>query len=677
VYLRALTLVLATILVVTTSAHSQEQNVYPEGIGWVNVKERYGAKGDGVTDDTEAIRAALSNRNEPYLDRVSLYFPDGVYLVSDTLVYASDYYDCCVSIQGQSREGTIIKLRDSCPGYTDPFTQRPVLYTRSGNQSFHQNIRNITVDVGSGNPGAVAIDYIANNTGVIRDVTIRAAEGSGHTGISMGRAWPGPALISNVSIDGFDVGISIVYTEYSMTFENIQCANQRSIAFANHGNIVAVRNMSVYDVPLVYVQSGGVGVFLDCDFMTATSEEVAMEIRSGVFYARSISSAGYRVTVATVDTLTFGPIDEFLHGQRFTLWPSAGLSLRLPIKETPPAYVNNDMSAWASVADYGAEASDPLFFKRIDNDAIQTAFNAGKPVVWLPITRSNGSCFGISRPITVPEHVRLITGFDQSKFCYFDSATLVVTGNGPEPLFIERMDGVRIHHVGKRPVVLRDLVLYDYTNVAGAGDVFIENITGAFRPQHATNMWARQYNPEVQPFTEAQHENHGGRHWILGMKTEGFAQMTRTTSGGATEVLGGLTYPAQSHPEDVRPVAWNVDNAYLSVIHGFASYVPRGMYPVVVRETRGTETRELLLGSLPWTHLPLFTTGRLTSTVANEQRNSEWTVQRDADGRLLPQNGVTILSVHDVLGRAWNVTNAPFPAVVTCIVDGRIQRIVR
>lgn len=36
----------------------------------------------------------------------------------------------------------------------------------------------------------------------------------------------------------------------------------------------------------------------------------------------------------------------------------------------------------------------------------------------------------------------------------------------------------------------------------------------------------------------------GGRLWILGLKTEKDDNVIKTKNGGATEVLGGLLYPA-------------------------------------------------------------------------------------------------------------------------------------
>jgi len=649
-------------------AKCQEQNVYPDGIGWINVKERYGAKGDGVTDDTEALRRAVRERNEMYLDRVSLYLPDGVYLVRDTLVYRDGYYDCCVSIQGQSRTGTIIRLADSTPGYRDPAVPRPVLYTKSGNQSFHQNLRNLTIEIGAGNPGAVAVDYIANNTGVIRDVTVRALAGSGHTAIAMERAWPGPALLTNVSIEGFDVGITIGTTEYSMTFEHVSVSGYRTAGLINNGNAVVARKLTATPAASStsapgYLQRGGSGLLID--------SECSTERQGGALFLRNCTSALNSVYRGP-DTVIQGPVKEFLVGKSHSLWNSDGRSLGLPIRETPTAPVENDMAQWANIEDYGAKGSDPFYVKRVDNQALRSAFASGKRVVWVPITRSNGTCFGLDSQIVVPQHVRLITGFDQAKFCFFDNAALVVDGDGPEPLFIERMDAVTILHRGKRPVVLRDIGISKYENTPGAGDVYLENVVGAFTPTHATNMWARQYNPEIQPPTEFQHRNNGGTAWILGMKTEGFAQMTDTRNGGATEVLGGLVYPAQSHAEDVVPVAWMVDNARLSTIHTLTSYVPRGWYPIAVRETRGTETRELKTSELAWPFMTLFTTGSISTNVNEDQtRDQELRIERRdvhimINGAIAPQ-----ARVFDILGRTVQ-PDAVGPVLIVVEIDGKM-----
>ncbi|MEK9983534.1 MAG: glycosyl hydrolase family 28-related protein, partial [Opitutae bacterium] len=66
----------------------------------ISVKD-FGAVGDGVTDDTAAIQAAIDSVGSAG----AIYIPDGTYKVTDTITIAQG---TSVSIYGESRRGTII-----------------------------------------------------------------------------------------------------------------------------------------------------------------------------------------------------------------------------------------------------------------------------------------------------------------------------------------------------------------------------------------------------------------------------------------------------------------------------------------------------------------------------------------------------------------------------------------
>lgn len=81
--------------------------------GWVNVKT-HGAVGDGVTDDTAAINAAIAAASRAYIDAFewhmgpggTVFFPRGVYRVTSTLSITGEG----VRVQGENQHTTAIKM---------------------------------------------------------------------------------------------------------------------------------------------------------------------------------------------------------------------------------------------------------------------------------------------------------------------------------------------------------------------------------------------------------------------------------------------------------------------------------------------------------------------------------------------------------------------------------------
>ena len=256
---------------------------------------------DGI-DDTPAIRAAIAYAlsDRPNYNRNGspqfVYFPTGTYRITSEIQSRiddgtpnswADGWRRGMYLLGESRTGTILKLDDNLAAYQDAASPKAVIKTGSesddstneaggGNRAFDHSIMNMTVDTGSGNAGAIGIDYIANNTGTIEDVTVRTSDAlkKGAVGIEMSRNWPGPALIKNVEVDGFDCGVRVDnHYVYGMTFEHLTIKNQRVLGIKTRNNPLHMRGLtSVNSVP-VFESTGNRGALtlVDADLSGPSS----------------------------------------------------------------------------------------------------------------------------------------------------------------------------------------------------------------------------------------------------------------------------------------------------------------------------------------------------------------------------------------------------------------------
>jgi hypothetical protein len=100
-------------------------------VEYVSVKE-YGATGDGVTDDTDAVQAAFDASN-------AVYFPAGIYLTTLITATNSDY----LLIKGAGRGVTTIKRKDN--NVVSDNIQKMAIFYMDGNGSFF-DMRDMTWD---------------------------------------------------------------------------------------------------------------------------------------------------------------------------------------------------------------------------------------------------------------------------------------------------------------------------------------------------------------------------------------------------------------------------------------------------------------------------------------------------------------------------------------------------
>ncbi|NJK91323.1 MAG: hypothetical protein HC904_05510 [Blastochloris sp.] len=409
-----------------------------------------------------------------------------------------------------------MKIADRHPNFQNPEKPRPVIITGSedprpnggGNQAFRHNIFNLTVSTGTGNPGATGIDYVANNRGAIRNVSIRSEDGQGVIGLDMSREWPGPALIKNVNIEGFNIGIRTDHhAQYSMTFQDITLKKQKKVGIQNSHNGIFFENLiSDNTVPVLQQvgKEGGLSVIVGGRF-TGGAGGPAIE-NSGGLVLRDIQVEGYSLTVdnqkpGEEKKLSETKVDEWVSEK--TLGRSSGRQLKLPIKPSPE-FVSENPADWQNAREFFVEGAAD------QTDAIQKALDSGKPVVYFP----NGG-YNISKALVVPPTVRKITGLQSAigaqKDNFQGTTLLQIVGSG-EPLIVEHLwfskgaeksqpstEFKRVQQDSSRAVVFRHADLHGgYENTArGVGDTFFEDIMGVpLRIHHPQSVWGRQVNCE-------------------------------------------------------------------------------------------------------------------------------------------------------------------------------------
>lgn len=606
-----------------SGAMADRERIFPPDSGMLNVKTAYGARGDGVSDDTDAIQAAISSVvHHPQAGPRIIFFPAGTYLVSRPLLEKDrmSRWNSLLTLQGENQATTVIKLKDNSPSYQSLRTSTDVLEFGSqnsrpdggGNSAFDNNIFDMTIDVGRGNPGAVALDFLGNNYCALRNVTLQSSDPnhSGAIGLALLRYAPGPCLMKNLVINGFDYGIKVANTEYGLTFEDLRLLNQKIYGVYNAGNVLSIRHLFSTNSVTAICNSNAVGLvtLVGASLEGGSSQRAAIENR-GTLYAREVISSGYASALEGQGS----HLTEYDSGPVFNPFGGKTESLDLPIEETP-VFEETNLKNWASVTKYGADPTGVAD----SSTAIQATIDSGATTVYFPT-----GIYRIARTIHIGGKIRTLEGFDSSlnpageAFSHADSpAPLLKIESGTAEVTLHHfrigayypnpMPGVIfIQQDSDRALVLSDSVIggqattIGYQNTSrGTGAVFVENVTG--RPWQVLfpqKVFARQINPEGN-ITKI--INRGGTLWILGLKTEGTGTNIETEQGGSTEVLGGLIYPVWKTAPD--SASFIVRDSSASFIYAVSSYKPAasgGNFPIQIKETQHGETKSLLSTSLP------------------------------------------------------------------------------
>ena len=615
----AVALIVAIVATVHTARAAQG---FPSDAGVLNVRD-FGAKGNGTDDDTEALQAAIDAAGPdtgPAFWRTRIvYLPAGTYVVSRTLArhYGDGKFGSGMILIGESRDATIIRLRDHAPGFDNPDTPRGVIMTTAklldgsptsggkdythkgeGNDAYENFVEHLTIDVGGGNPGAIGIDYLANNIGALRDVTVHAPGNSGAIGIAMLRKWPGPALLQQVDVRGFNIGIAVGNSEYGVTLDHIHLSGQRKIGLQNTGNAVAAADLITdAPTPVTNTAPGGLVVLADAVLRTGPGDTSPGDTSPGDTSPRD------------------APISGVFHGAQWQKFP-AGIGQKLA--DSPPT-PDDPVAGWVNVLRF----ANAVPGDRDITQALRRAMASGAATIYLPYGR-----YTISDAIDIPSGIRRIIGLNSSITVRPErnpnfartSGMFRIAEPGP-PLIIERVvfdmsnlgDQLAVEQTGPRDVVLRDIVTAGTSLLdrkSSGGRTFIEDVCcGKVSIAGPAPVYARQLDTEGG---ETRILNQGSPLTILGLKTEGDCTVLDNRSGAVTRILGGLLYIV--HDADPAVPAFRNDDATLQASFVEESFRTTSRYSAYVVDRSGGETRQVAAAGFPargyGRAVPLLTIGR-------------------------------------------------------------------
>ena len=595
-----------------------ENIVFPADSGVVNVKNApYNARGDGVTDDTLAIQKALDDTAGG--NRI-VYFPEGVYLISDTLRWAAAKLpDGSVNegaswknqiFEGQSRERSVLRLSPKAKGFDDPNEPKAMIWTGpKPAQRFRNAVRNLTLDAGDF-AGAIGLQFNASNQGTVREVTIR---GKGTLGLDMAYTSEiGPLLIKDVTIEGFAVSMHTGGSEVnSMTLEDVAFRDPATVGLLNDGQCVSIHQLRTRgQVTMIHNRhEAGLIVLVDAQLEGhgRAAAEPALANEQGLFYGRDVRTRGYRRALVSrgpngggVAGPAFG---EFVSHPPLTVTPALGRSLRLPIVDAPEVPWD-ELDRWVSPTHFGAVSNDG----RDDSDAIQKAVDSGKTTLYFP-----AGLYHLDKTVMLRGNIRRVIGCEaileaMNGLRNRDEAVFRIEDGTSPVLVVERLQGnpwgggrfFWFEQASRRDLVIRHSTFYvahSYRNTVTGGRVFLEDVSNqtpesGFWRFNGQTVYARQWNVEN---VGTKIVNDGGTLWVLGYKTERSGTLIETRNG-STELLGGLCYSL--HYEKNEPMFANTDSD-VSIAIGESVYDWGKPFGVLVAEKARGKTYELTKGQAP------------------------------------------------------------------------------
>lgn len=493
-------------------------------------------------------------------------------------------------LQGQSTNGTIIKLTNNNPNYQNPAS--PVSIINMGQipeQRFRSHIRNLTIDCGVGNSGAVALRALAHNQGGVSNIKVISSDPGkiGRAGIDIAYSGgAGPMIIENCLVEGYNYGIWSNHPVAGAAFYDIKLEGQLQYGIYNGGNTpqpLHLENIeSINSVPAYYEGTTGLitqsAVYLiNCYFHNngTPTANTAVPLNRSTTYIRNLVVEDYAKSLTNPydGTDLTGNVELYQDYSAEHLGYFGGdcvnygtkKSLLLPIEDLPYIPLEQDFSKW--VTPIGRP--EATFRERVQA-AIDTP---GATTLYFPLgdyTTDGGTIYlrgDIQRVIGTEAKVGGTTQF-------------VIDEGTADTIIIERLAGIfnsQIVNISNRDVILSSITIDTNTggrpsftndgrkagiNKRGTGDLFIQDMASDSIEIYGINCWARQLNVESASARAKVILNDGATFWGW-VKTEKEVTAVLLKNNSRAEVFG-LFYATSDGQQKVKPIFESHDSYFFS-----------------------------------------------------------------------------------------------------------------
>ncbi|KAK5994726.1 Glucan 1,3-beta-glucosidase [Cladobotryum mycophilum] len=410
-----------------------------------NVKD-YGAKGDGVTDDTAAINNAMASGNRCGPDNCSsttvtpaiIYFPPGTYVVSSPII---NYY--FTMMIGDAVNLPTLKASPNFGGVGLGLIDGDKNHIWGPTNIFYRQIANFIIDLTAVPPvnaqggGPTGIHWPTAQATSIQNVRIIMSDASNtaHQGIFMEDGSGG--FLTDITFIGGKLGASFGSQQFTMrnlTFHNAQTAIRQTFDWGWTYAGITIQNCSVgLDMTAVDDQGKlGVGGITMIDssvsntqvFIKTAKTSTSQPVGAGNLNLENIQLANVPIAIqgpngATIlqGTTSQTTIQGYVtghtynpHGPTYVDGPASPFPRPASLiagngafyTRSKPLYANLDVSNFVSARDLGAKGDAVTDDTNALNAAITNAVNTGR------VLFVDSGIYKVTNTIKIPPGARIV-----------------------------------------------------------------------------------------------------------------------------------------------------------------------------------------------------------------------------------------------------------------------------